>query len=427
MLAFSKYVDENKKKPKGEYGDANEYLPNPSDKFHISYKSPAILDDITEQKPFSIAGETKTDPYEENQPGDKFKSKPMNFQDFDELLIGFEYHPQKSDTILANNDTRAMFGIVSPSELALSNFETQAGTSNRINRLQRQKDYGESMELIRENDKNIDKENDLEFDEHYSNFMKMYKDEVAELPSNKKSEFREAVQGVKARDKIRKKGLKSKTIISPVSGETIPPVIEQIIESKEKKDAKKVEQKKDTSQPEKIKPVKPNAQEQQEPAQPKAEGKGKGRKEMIREGFIAPKPKAQQQQEPAEPKKAERKEGNEEIMEQEKPQKKTPKKSQWTRGQIQVEKIREPETEKIEEKPTLDNLEKQSIKQLKILAKAMEVKSYSKMNKAELKANIEAKIREKEQEELYKPVRIMRKRKVLTPKKQLRKFMADIL
>jgi hypothetical protein len=57
MLAFSKYIDENKKKPKVEYGDANEYLPNPNDKFHISYKSPAILDDITQQKPFSVAGE----------------------------------------------------------------------------------------------------------------------------------------------------------------------------------------------------------------------------------------------------------------------------------------------------------------------------------------------------------------------------------
>jgi hypothetical protein len=362
----------------------------------------------------------------------------MNFKDFDELLIGFEYHPQKSDTILADNDTKAMFGVVSPSELALSNFETQAGTSNRINRLQRQKDYGESMELIRENDKNIDKENDLEFDEHYSNFMKMYKDEVAELPSDKKSEFREAVQGVKARDKIRKKGLKSKTIISPVSGETIPPVIEQIIESKKKKLAKKVEQKKDTSQPEKIKPVKPNAQEQQEPAQPKAEGKGKRRKEKINEGFTPPRPKAIEQ-EPAEPKKAERKEGNEEIMEQEKPKKKTPQKGQWTRGQIQVEKIREPETEKIEEKQALDNLKDQTKKQLTIIAKAMDVKNFSKMNKAELKASIEEKIREKEDEmnkaelkasieELNKPIRIMRKRKILPPKKaltqkSLRKFM----
>ena len=59
MLSFSKYVNENKKKPKVEYGDANEYFPNPRDSFHIFYKSPAVLDDITEQKPLSIAGEKK--------------------------------------------------------------------------------------------------------------------------------------------------------------------------------------------------------------------------------------------------------------------------------------------------------------------------------------------------------------------------------
>ena len=48
MLAFKSYVDEDKKKPKVEYGDANEYLPNGRDSFYISYKSPAILDDITQ-------------------------------------------------------------------------------------------------------------------------------------------------------------------------------------------------------------------------------------------------------------------------------------------------------------------------------------------------------------------------------------------
>jgi hypothetical protein len=117
MLSFSKYVNANKKTPKVEYGDANQYFPNPRESFHISYKSSAVLDDITEQKPFSITGEQKTDPYEENEPADKFKSKPLNFKDFDDLLIGFEHHPQKSGTVLADNDTKAMFGVVTPGEL----------------------------------------------------------------------------------------------------------------------------------------------------------------------------------------------------------------------------------------------------------------------------------------------------------------------
>ena len=122
MLSFSKYVNENKKKPKVEYGDANEYLPNGRDSFHISYKSPKILDDITEQKPFSITGEQKTDPYEEREPTDKFKSKPLNFKDFDDLLIGFEHHPQKSDTVLANRDNIQLYGVVTPWRTCLIEF-----------------------------------------------------------------------------------------------------------------------------------------------------------------------------------------------------------------------------------------------------------------------------------------------------------------
>jgi hypothetical protein len=166
----------------------------------------------------------------------------MSFKDFDELLVGFEYHPRKSDTILANRDNIQLYGEVSPGELALSNFETEGGTSNRLNRLMRQKETGQSMEKIREDDKDADKQADKEFEEGYNNFMKLYKDEVAELPSKKKTEFREAVKDIKATDKIMKKKLQSmKTVIHPVRGTSPPPIIEEIVKAKKKKVAKMTE------------------------------------------------------------------------------------------------------------------------------------------------------------------------------------------
>jgi hypothetical protein len=192
-----------------------------------------VLDDIVQEKPFAKSKEQEIDPYEPKQE-DKFKSKAINFKDFDDLLIGFEDHPKSNP--LADRDNTALFGKVSPEELMISNLETQAGTSNRLNRLMRQKDTGEKMEDIREGDKIADKQVNEEFDTNFSEFMKEYKNEISELPSNKKTEFREAIKDVKPSHRIRRKGLHlTKTVIKPIRGETMPPVIEEIIESKNKK------------------------------------------------------------------------------------------------------------------------------------------------------------------------------------------------
>ena len=191
-----------------------------------------------QEKPFAKRKEQEIDPYEEKG-DDKFKSKAINFKDFDDLLIGFDDGPLKSNP-LAERDNTALFGKVSPEELMMSNLETQAGTSNRLNRLMRQKDTGQTMEEIRDDDKYVDKVVDDDYEKHYNTFIKLYKDEIAEWPSNKKTEVREAVKGVKATDKIRRKGLHHlmKTVIQPISGRTMPPIIEEIIKAKKKNIAK---------------------------------------------------------------------------------------------------------------------------------------------------------------------------------------------
>jgi len=239
MLAFRSYVDLNKKKPKVDDSDATEHYGN--DRYKISTKTDSVLDDIVQEKPFSKSKEQQIDPYEEKG-DDKFKSKAINFKDFDDLLIGFEDHPKPNP--LGAKDNTALFGKVSPDELMISNLETQAGTSNRLNRIMRQKETGESLEKIREDDKDVDIEVDRDFEQGYNNFIKLYKDEISELPSNKKTEFREAIKGVKeikALDKVRKKGLQSKTIIQPVRGETMPPILEEIVKAKKKKVVKMTE------------------------------------------------------------------------------------------------------------------------------------------------------------------------------------------
>jgi len=249
MLAFHRYIDlDQKKKPKVEDSDATEHYGN--DIYKISTKTDSVLDDIIQEKPFAKSKEQEIDPYEPKQE-DKFKSKAISFKDFDDLLIGFDDGPLKSNP-LADRDNTALFGKVSPEELMMSNLETQAGTSNKLNRLMRQKDTGETMEDIREGDKIADKQVNKDFDTNFSEFMKLYKDEVDELPSNKKKEFREGVKNVKATDKIRRKGLQSKTIIQPISGRTMPPIIEEIIKAKKNKVSKMTEGKFNLPKPKKI-------------------------------------------------------------------------------------------------------------------------------------------------------------------------------
>ena len=153
MLAFHRFVELDKKKPKVEDSDATEHYGN--DRYKISTKTDSALDDIVQEKPFAKSKEQEIDPYEPKQEN-KFKSKAINFSDFDDLLIGFSDGPLKSNPLGAKDNT-ALFGKISPEELMISNLETQAGTSNRLNRLMRQKDTGQTMEEIRDDDKYVDK------------------------------------------------------------------------------------------------------------------------------------------------------------------------------------------------------------------------------------------------------------------------------
>ena len=111
-----------------------------------------------------------------------------------------------------------MFGVVSPQELFISNFETEGGTSNRLNRLMRQKENGLTMEEIRELDTIVDKAVDEDFEQGYNKFLKDYKDEIAKLSSSEKTQIRENAKIVKAERKTMHKG-----IIKPVRPVSAPP------------------------------------------------------------------------------------------------------------------------------------------------------------------------------------------------------------
>jgi hypothetical protein len=234
MLAFRSYVDLDKKKPKVDDSDATEHYGN--DRYKISTKTDSVLDDIVQEKPFSKSKEQQIDPYEEKG-DDKFKSKAINFKDFDDLLIGFEDHPKPNP--LGAKDNTALFGKVSPDELMISNLETQAGTSNKLNTLLRHKETGDSIDDIRASDAQLGKEFDAQYDNALNSFMKDYN----ALPETKdKDELKYRAEGkkrsLKALEQIRDEQKKSARIkgikkFMPTKRTVIKPVVP--VEKKPKK------------------------------------------------------------------------------------------------------------------------------------------------------------------------------------------------
>ena len=96
MLAFKDHFKFDSKKPHIDDGDATENYGH--DKYKISTKTDPVLDDIVQERPLSVAREQEIDAYEPKQE-DKFKSKSINFKDFDDLLIGFEDGPLTSNPL----------------------------------------------------------------------------------------------------------------------------------------------------------------------------------------------------------------------------------------------------------------------------------------------------------------------------------------
>ena len=88
--------DLDKNKPYNDDADATDYYGN--DKYKISTKTDPIPDDIGQERPLSVAREQEIYPYESKQE-DTFKSKSISFKDFDDLLIGFDDGPLKSNPL----------------------------------------------------------------------------------------------------------------------------------------------------------------------------------------------------------------------------------------------------------------------------------------------------------------------------------------
>ena len=174
MLAFKDFINLDKKKPHIDDADATENYGH--DKYKISTKTDPVLDDIVQERPLAVAREQEIDPYEPKQE-DKFKSKSINFNDFDDLLIGFKDEGLKRNP-LADRDNTALFGKVSPEELMMSNLESEGGTLNRLNTLVRHKETGESIDDIRANYNDQDKVLGQKYDDIYKkqldSFMEMY-------------------------------------------------------------------------------------------------------------------------------------------------------------------------------------------------------------------------------------------------------------
>jgi hypothetical protein len=220
MLAFKDFINLDKKKPHIDDGDATENYGH--DKYKISTKTDPVLDDIVQERPLSIAREQEIDAYEPKQE-DKFKSKSINFKDFDDLLIGFEDGPLKSNP-LADRDNTALFGKVSPEELMMSNLETQAGTSNKLNTLLRQKETGQSINEIQEEDKALGKERDKSYKEALDDFMNDYnklpkttdKTELKLREKGRRKTIEEIAKITNEPKIIGKKFMRKRTVIRPV-------------------------------------------------------------------------------------------------------------------------------------------------------------------------------------------------------------------
>ena len=124
-----------------------------------------------------------------------------------------------------------MFGVVSPSELMLSNLETENGVPNRLNTLLKQKDTGMSIDQIKTEDAQLGKAYDNLEKNGLDSFMKEYN---ALSPTTDVDELKMREQGKKKTVKAIKdmteeqrkqamirsrKFMPKKTVIQPV----VPP------------------------------------------------------------------------------------------------------------------------------------------------------------------------------------------------------------
>ena len=191
MLAFSSYIEPKKKKVTISDEDAEERYPKES--FKISNKTDQFIDEIPISAPAHQAKEQTIDEFTPKEP-EKYKVKPYNFRDFDELLIGFPEEHHNSDLALADRDNALLFGTVTAEELALSNFETEHGTSNRLNRLLRQKETGLSMDEIKDLDTTVDNSVDKQYKEELEEFMKLYRSEYNAATPQEKKFFTKEIQ-----------------------------------------------------------------------------------------------------------------------------------------------------------------------------------------------------------------------------------------
>ena len=203
------------------------------------------------------------------------------------------------------------------------------------------------------------------------------------MPSNKKTEFREAVKGVKATDKIRRKGLHHlmKTVIQPIRGQTMPPIVEQIIESKKKKKIAKIAKENELI-----------AKEQ------KLHKKRVGK--MTKGGFNLPQPKTPEAPPPIPP------------SDQSPP----PIPPSATRNR-KTDLVRE---EKESKQDPGSEMDRKKIVELRAIAKSMKVKSYSTMNKAQLLISIKDALK---QPLLYPPLK--RRSKSVDFKEKSKKRLDD--
>ena len=233
MYAFSNYLKPSNKKYSIDLESVDEDVPR-KDSFklanpHITFDNDPAVSTIP------LAKEQTIDPYEPKE-HDLFKVKPLSYREFDDLLIGFSPEPIKTPS-LANNDTKAMFGVVSGSELALSNFETEHGTSNRLNTLLRQKETGQSMDEIKLSDAQLGQAYDNAYQNGLDSFMKEYNalqptTDVDELKAREEGKtktikaLKQMTEEQKTKAMIRsKRFMPKKTVIQPVVPVSKPKLI----------------------------------------------------------------------------------------------------------------------------------------------------------------------------------------------------------
>ena len=225
MFAFSNYIKPSNKKYSIDLKSIDENTPSSKDTYKLANPN-VTFDNDPAVTSIPLAKERTIDPYEEKE-HDIFKAKPLSYKAFDDLLIGFSPEPIKTPA-LANNDTKAMFGVVSGPELMLSNLETQAGTSNKLNTLLRQKETGDSIDNIKASDAQIGPTYDNVYQNSLKAFMKDYNelhpttdaDELKLREVNKTKTIKalkEMTEEQKTKAMIRaKRFMPKKTVIQPV-------------------------------------------------------------------------------------------------------------------------------------------------------------------------------------------------------------------